>query len=857
MNLLAQHLAQLESSGLIRLEQVEPELEYSFRHELLREAAYGSMLKSELAEWHRAVGMALEALYPGRLASSELAPMLAHHFLEAGDQERALKYLTRAGDAELASFANVEAEQHYQRALELPASEPGRVELLSGLGLAYSRQSRFGEAIQVWREAIVLCRAQGDTDGLARLYARSAQAAWYGDVSQSLKLCQEGLDAIGDAREGPELARLFHEAARAHFFNGMPDKALHLCQESLKMAERTGAVDVQADALATMGMLHDRTPEVALEALTRAVELAESNDLSYQAARAHTNLAYLLYSAMADFRTARDHDRRAAELGRQRGSVAGEILSLGNVAHLSLLLGDFAEAEEILSDMRQMQNKVDDPETVSTQILLNEAGLLRYHGALDEAVRILRTCQIEARQQNDLEDLCAANVDVADALLESAARSRETQGPVDGLLEEAERALEEAIEVSQRAGWTSVRARCLLAMAGGLQGKMESARQLLAETRECASPPPSRFDELWLDWAEAMMARVEGNWTEALAGFERAASTGAALGVRWWWAHILRGWAGVHTARGEPSDLEKARALLLEAGTILRELNVPYYANLVESRLQAVREQSYSMALDQQRAVTELAVAGRIQEGLLPREVPRLPGWDMLATLEPARETSGDFYDFIALPEGRLGVVVADVADKGAGAALYMALSRTLIRTFALEYPTQPERVMSATNERILKDSRTTMFVTVFYGVLDPLTATLTYCNGGHNPPYFLGGQLENNVEELNRTGMALGVLEGTDFEQEILPMEPGDALVLYTDGITEARDASGSMFGEERLLEVAQRAQGCTAWEIQEALLDEIHGFVGDAPRLDDITLVVLAMECAPELTELAEDRI
>ena len=95
---------------------------------------------------------------------------------------------------------------------------------------------------------------------------------------------------------------------------------------------------------------------------------------------------------------------------------------------------------------------------------------------------------------------------------------------------------------------------------------------------------------------------------------------------------------------------------------------------------------------------------------------------------------------------------------------------------------------------------------------------------------------------------MALGVLEGTDFEQETLRIEPGDALVLYTDGITEARDAGGSMFGEERLLEVAQRAQGCMALEIQEALLDEIHGFVGDAPRLDDITLMVLAMECAPE---------
>jgi sigma-B regulation protein RsbU (phosphoserine phosphatase) len=257
------------------------------------------------------------------------------------------------------------------------------------------------------------------------------------------------------------------------------------------------------------------------------------------------------------------------------------------------------------------------------------------------------------------------------------------------------------------------------------------------------------------------------------------------------------------------------------------------------------------MALDQKRATEELAVAGRIQVGLLPREVPRLPGWDILATVEPARETAGDFYDFIPLPEGRLGIVVADVADKGAGAALYMALSRTLIRTFALEYPGQPERVLSATNARILKDVKEIMFVTVFYGVLDPLSATLTYGNAGHNPPYFLGGE-KDDVEELSRTGMALGVLEGVAWEQKTLQMAPGDALVLYTDGIPDARDAGGAVFGDERLLEVAQKAQGCTAWEVQEALLDEIHAFVGEAPLFDDITLMVLAMECAPEPMEL-----
>ena len=285
MSALSQHLAQLEASDLIRLEQVEPELEYGFRHKLLLEAVYSSLPKRERAKWHHAVGLALEALYPERLASSELAPALAHHFLQAGDRERALKYLALAGDAELARYANAEAEQHYRRALELVGAGPDRVELLSGLGLAYSRQSRFADALQVWREAIVLCRARGDTEAVAQLYARSARAAWYGDVSQSLQLCQEGLDAIGDARESPALARLMHEAARAHAFNGMPERALYLCQESLHMAERLGALDVQADALATMGMLHDAEPEVAVKALTRAIALAESSDLPYQAAR--------------------------------------------------------------------------------------------------------------------------------------------------------------------------------------------------------------------------------------------------------------------------------------------------------------------------------------------------------------------------------------------------------------------------------------------------------------------------------------------------------------------------------------------------------------------------------------------
>ncbi len=170
-----------------------------------------------------------------------------------------------------------------------------------------------------------------------------------------------------------------------------------------------------------------------------------------------------------------------------------------------------------------------------------------------------------------------------------------------------------------------------------------------------------------------------------------------------------------------------------------------------------------------------------------------------------------------------------------------MALSLTLLSTYAVEYDTQPELALSAANRRILADTRAGLFVTVFYGVLDPSSGELTYCNAGHNPPYLFSGRNGNAVQELDRTGLPLGILEDGTWQQGTAHLAPGDVLLMYTDGITEAQDGEESFFDEDRLLEIVRGGLGRSAQDIQDGLIAQVDAFVGDAPQSDDITLMVV----------------
>lgn len=255
----------------------------------------------------------------------------------------------------------------------------------------------------------------------------------------------------------------------------------------------------------------------------------------------------------------------------------------------------------------------------------------------------------------------------------------------------------------------------------------------------------------------------------------------------------------------------------------------------------------YQQALAYQRVTQELALAGRIQASFLPDELPPLPGWELAVTLLPARETSGDFFDLIPLENGKVGILIADVADKGVGAALYMALSRTLIRTYAIEFgedDPQPEVVLFAANGRILNDARAELFVTAFYGILDPGSGTLTYCNAGHPAPLLVRSEGDVDVEFLRATGMPIGIEEDQFWERVTVQILPGDALVLYTDGVPDAQDSEGRFYEEKMLLDVVRSSRGQAAQDIQDLILSDVQEYSSGVQQFDDITLMVIGRE-------------
>jgi serine phosphatase RsbU (regulator of sigma subunit)/predicted ester cyclase len=240
--------------------------------------------------------------------------------------------------------------------------------------------------------------------------------------------------------------------------------------------------------------------------------------------------------------------------------------------------------------------------------------------------------------------------------------------------------------------------------------------------------------------------------------------------------------------------------------------------------------------LKRERVEQDLRVARRIQQASLPKEVPKLEGWQIAPHYQPAREVGGDFYDFHLLPEGRVGLVVGDATGKGVSAALVMSTTCGMLRLAAQSH-SSPGQMLQGVNEVLFPNIPSNMFVTCFYAILDPKSGHLLYANAGHDLPYL---HRNGEAEELRARGMPLGLMPKMSYEEKETTLHSGEAALLYSDGLVEAHDPEGEMFGFPRLR--ALIAEHGEERSLGDLLLEELYSFTGERwEQEDDITLLTL----------------
>ena len=307
---------------------------------------------------------------------------------------------------------------------------------------------------------------------------------------------------------------------------------------------------------------------------------------------------------------------------------------------------------------------------------------------------------------------------------------------------------------------------------------------------------------------------------------------GRAIGIPVEHGERILGVIAISRSKTEPPfNEDDVRLLTLFAGQAAIALtNAQQYEEL---------QKLYGEVKEKERLESELTMAHTIQASLLPQRLPRIAGWELAACWDAAREISGDFYDCFPVPGGRWGFVIADVAGKGVPAALFMALCRTLTRTFCMD-GRPPREAIARVNDLIIADSYSEWFVTLFYGLLDPKWGILTYVNAGHPRPLWMRKK-GRKIERLTADGIALGVFEGITLEEKSVQLEPGDLVLMYTDGISEALDSAGNFYGERRVQDGLRRSAQETPAAIVSNLQKDIAAFSQGRPQADDLTAIML----------------
>jgi tetratricopeptide (TPR) repeat protein/predicted Ser/Thr protein kinase len=506
---------------------------FSFAHALIPTTLRESVSRLRRQRLHRRVAQAIE-----EVCSDKEVPLetVAYHYEQASDAERAEHYYTLAADRALNVYANQEAVRYYRLALEMEPEGAKHAHLLGRLGEALFRQGHYQEAQKLWLQSSELFQQAGRHGDMAYLYARAARAAWYdSDSPSSLSICLEGISAVkglnlpSEEVETPGLAALLHETSRSYLFNEMYAEALPLCKQALDMAKHLGMVEVQAEALATLGILPNQPVEERENILNKAVELAEGAGLLISAARAHINLGGFYFDRLQP-RLSVQHLERACNLGAQMGIGSWEHGFLGSAANIRLELGEFHPVEDALEKMKQIRGNLPNSEPAQFFADLLQAKLLRFKGELAAAIDYLKPYMENEQIRKEYRFMASLQQRYGDILIEM------------GQYESAIAMLGSVIGKGQKEDpQERSNARGFISMALAYQGQIEEAYAFLVEAERAAVENSfSLYTAAELGLMRAVVEALAENWTAALSSFETAAQVFQQADLAWlealtWW----------------------------------------------------------------------------------------------------------------------------------------------------------------------------------------------------------------------------------------------------------------------------------------------------------------------------------
>jgi class 3 adenylate cyclase/tetratricopeptide (TPR) repeat protein len=550
--------------------------EYIFKNDVLREVTYDTVLIKDRKVYHGLVADWLLTKSHARVG--EYYGLVAKHLEFAARIEEASNYFTLAGDQALDNYANLEAQGFYLRALDLNPSHQLAVKILTAIGRSYARQGLYQKAKEYWQQGVDICREQNDLHGLVRLYTLAIRTANPHFNHDAMEFSQQAMTLVPKLEESSSTAHLLHQIGRTYHFNGLYDQALEYCQSALSMGERLGDTSVQADTLTTIGILPDKSGEQAIQVLTRAERLAESQQLYYILGRVRNNLATIALTNTGDYQSALVHSLGSAEAQRLRGDIDYELAALNLAAVIKLYLGDLTGGRVLIE---HIQSRLDE----NPGLDMVRTSLLRWSGLYKVMVGDWADALEDVWQAYELIKLTNNNQQIFDFLVSS----------ILPVLLEVDRFYQKqnwtevetvVIQLVDRPGELNNSSACSwMSAVYASQDRLEEAEQWLVKAKQQLRENSPIFNRWVYGRAEVALAMAKSDWEKATQALERFINFMDKLNNRWEVARAWMDWGDVCVARASEGDFDKAREKYSQSLDLFTDMGANGFIRLVQERL--------------------------------------------------------------------------------------------------------------------------------------------------------------------------------------------------------------------------------------------------------------------------------